>query len=153
MKFPFLKQIDESYINVADVLEIIIPLFYFDKSDMAKDLNDSVTTLFMFDFRYKLTDTSKWVEGKITLPIILAYLRSNNKEKEFWHRTIVELDQSKDDLTKAIVIIKKYNCIENTIDRARHFVNVAIDSLGAFENNEYKKSLMNLIAASLTRFN
>jgi len=92
-------------------------------------------------------------EGKITLPIILAYLRSNNDEKKFWNKTLVDLDQSKDDLTKAILIINKYNCINDTIERARHFANVAIDSLGAFENSDYKKSLMNLIKASLNRFN
>ena len=92
-------------------------------------------------------------EGKITLPIILAYLRSNDEEKIFWNKNIVNLDQSSDDLAKAILIIKKYNCIKDTIDRARHFTNVAIDSLETFENNEYRKTLMNLISASLNRFN
>ena len=92
-------------------------------------------------------------EGKITLPIILAYLRSNNEEKLFWERTIVNLDQSKDDLNKAILIMQKYDCILDTIDRARHFANVAIDSLCIFENNEYRKSLMDLIKTSLNRFN
>lgn len=91
-------------------------------------------------------------EGKVTLPVILAYLRSNKEEKNFWNKTIVNLDQSKDDLTKAIIILKKYNCIKDTIDRARHFANVAIDSLGIFNNNKYKKSLMNLITTSLYRF-
>jgi len=91
-------------------------------------------------------------EGKITLPIILAYLRSNKEEKIFWNKTIVNLDQSKNDLTKAILIMKKYNCINDTINRAKHFANVAIDSLGIFENNEYKKSLSNLISSSLNRF-
>ena len=92
-------------------------------------------------------------EGKITLPIILAYIRSNNKEKEFWKKTIVNLEQNKDDLNKAILIINNYDCISDTIERARHFANVAIDSLGIFEDNEYKKSLINLIKASLNRFN
>ena len=91
-------------------------------------------------------------EGKITLPIILAYLRSSQDEKKFWSKTIVNLNQSTDDLKKAILIINKYNCINDTIDRARHFANVAIDSLGVFENNKYKKSLMNLIKTSLNRF-
>ena len=92
-------------------------------------------------------------EGKITLPIILAFLRSNNKEKKFWNKTIVNLNQSENDLTNAIQIIEKYNCLEDTVDRARHFANVAIDSLGIFENNDYKRSLMNLIRASVNRLN
>ena len=92
-------------------------------------------------------------EGKITLPIILAYIRSNKDEKEFWNRTIINSDQNKNDLTKAINIMKKYDCIFDTIERARHFANVAIDSLGIFKDNEYKKSLINLLKSSLKRIN
>ena len=92
-------------------------------------------------------------EGKITLPIILAYLRSNKTEKEFWKKTIVHLKQEKDDFHHAINIIKKYDCIADTIDRARHFANVAIDSLGSFKDNNYKIGLINLIQSSLNRLN
>ena len=92
-------------------------------------------------------------EGKVTLPIILANLRSNNEEKEFWYKTMVNLEQSKDDFNKAITIIQKYDCISDTLERARHFANVAMDSLGVFKNNEYKKSLINLIQSSLNRLN
>ena len=90
-------------------------------------------------------------EGKVTLPIILAYLRSNNNEKKFWKKTIMDLNQDKDDLKKAINIIIKYNCIEDTIERAKHFANIAKDSLGIFENSKYKVSLINLINSGLTR--
>ena len=91
--------------------------------------------------------------GKITLPIILAYLRSNKAEKEFWKKTIVHLKQEKDDFHHAINIIKKYDCIADTIERARHFANIAIDSLGSFKDNKYKTGLINLIQSSLNRLN
>ncbi len=90
-------------------------------------------------------------EGKITLPIILAYGRSNQKEKNFWQRVISELKQKDDDFEEAITIINKYNCIEDTILRAKHFSNVAIDSLDAFKNNEYKDCLINLTEKSIKR--
>ncbi len=92
-------------------------------------------------------------EGKVTLPIILAYLRSNNHEKEFWKKTIRHLDQTKDDLSKAIEIINKYKCIEDTIDRAKHFANIAKDSLGIFDDSEYKEILIHLVNSGLTRLN
>jgi len=92
-------------------------------------------------------------EGKITLPIILAYLRSDKKEKEFWNKTIIDLNQNEGDLIKAISIMKKYNCINDTVERARHFANVAMDSLGIFNDSEYKKSLNNLIQSSINRLN
>ena len=90
-------------------------------------------------------------EGKVTLPIILAYLRSNDYEKEFWKKTIKQLDQNKNDFSKAIEIINKYKCIEDTIERAKHFANIAKDSLGIFNDSEYKEILINLVNSGLTR--
>ena len=49
--------------------------------------------------------------------------------------------------------MKKYNCINDTVERARHFANVAMDSLGIFNDSEYKKSLNNLIQSSINRLN
>ena len=90
-------------------------------------------------------------EGKITLPIILAFLRSNDEERQFWNRTIVLLDQKEDDFYKANQILKKYNCINDTIERAKHFANVATDSIEGFKESKYKVSLINLLSASLGR--
>ncbi len=92
-------------------------------------------------------------EGKVTLPVILAYLRSNDYEKEFWKKTIKHQDQNKDDFSKAIEIINKYKCIEDTIARAEHFANIAKDSLGIFNDSKYKEILINLVNSGLTRLN
>tara|TARA_B100001287_G_scaffold227781_1_gene197769 strand:+ start:776 stop:1813 length:1038 start_codon:yes stop_codon:yes gene_type:complete len=92
-------------------------------------------------------------EGKITLPIILAFGRSNDKEKEFWQRTISKLKQEKGDFEKALEIINKYQCIEDTIIRANHFSNVAMDSIDIFKDNKYKEYLVSLVSTSLSRIN
>ena len=92
-------------------------------------------------------------EGKITLPIILAYLRSNIEEKNFWKKSIHQHNQNKNDFSKAIEIIEKYNCIEDTIKRAKHFANIAKDSLGIFENDKNKDILINLVESGLSRLN
>ena len=92
-------------------------------------------------------------QGKVTLPIILAYLRSNNNEKEFWKKTIENLHQDQNDFKKAISIIKKYDCIKDTIERAKHFANIAKDSLGAFNESDYKAILINLVNSGLKRIN
>ena len=84
-------------------------------------------------------------EGKITLPIILAYGRSNDIEKKFWKRTISDLNQNDDDFEMALEIINKYQCIEDTLTRANHFSNVAVDSVDIFKNNIYKEKLVSLV--------
>ena len=91
-------------------------------------------------------------QGKITLPVILAYLRSNNKEKKFWQRTIQNLNQKENDFKKSLNIINKYNCLEDTVKRANHFANIAKDSLGIFEDTNFKKILFDLTNSSLTRY-
>ena len=90
-------------------------------------------------------------EGKITLPIILAYGRSNNKEKVFWKRTISNLKQEQGDFDQALEIINKYQCIEDTITRANHFSNVAVDSIDIFKNNQFKEKLVSLVSTSISR--
>jgi octaprenyl-diphosphate synthase len=91
-------------------------------------------------------------QGKVTLPIILAYLRSDTKEKQYWKRAMQDLDQQENDFEKALKIINKYNCIEDTIKRANHFANIAKDSLGIFDDTKFKKILINLTDSSLARF-
>ena len=90
-------------------------------------------------------------EGKITLPIILAYGRSNNEEKKFLQNAISnpKEDQNNFKLTKELLI--KYKCIEDTLIRANHFADIAIDSLTIFNDNEYKEALIRLIETSIKR--
>ena len=90
-------------------------------------------------------------EGKITLPIILAYGRSKNEEKKFLQNAFSnpKEDQKNFKLTKELLI--KYKCIEDTLIRANHFADVAIDSLTIFNDNEYKEALIKLIDTSIKR--
>ena len=92
-------------------------------------------------------------EGKITLPIILAYGRSNSKEKEFWKRSFQKPITDAENFYTAKELIIKYNCLEDTITRANHFAEVAIDALSIFSDNPYKNSLIKLIQTSIKRIN
>ena len=51
----------------------------------------------------------------------------------------------------ALEIINKYQCIEDTITRANHFSNVAIDSLDVFKNNIFKEKLASIVSKSISR--
>ena len=90
-------------------------------------------------------------EGKITLPIIFAYGRSNEKEKQFWQKVVSKPNVDKHNFYLAKELIIKYNCIEDTLVRANHFADVAIDSLSIFNNSEYKSALIKLIKTSVKR--
>ena len=90
-------------------------------------------------------------EGKITLPLILAYGRSNKKEKKFLQNIISKPSEDETNFNKTKELLQKYKCIEDTLIRANHFADVAVDSLSIFDDNEYKRSLINLIETSIKR--
>jgi len=90
-------------------------------------------------------------EGKITLPIILAYGRSNKKEKKFLQNVISNPNENESNFNSTKELLIKYNCIKDTLIRANHFADVAIDSLSLFSDSEYKKSLIKLIETSVKR--
>ena len=92
-------------------------------------------------------------EGKITLPIILAYGRSNKNEKDFLQKVFKKVDGNENNFFLVQELLIKYNCIEDTLIRANHFAEVAIDSLSIFPDNEYKKALIKLIKTSINRLN
>ena len=90
-------------------------------------------------------------EGKITLPIILAYGRSKNEEKKFLQNVISNPKEDQKNFKLTTELLIKYKCIEDTLIRANHFADVAIDSLSIFNDNEYKEALIKLIDTSIKR--
>ncbi|MBT0668522.1 polyprenyl synthetase family protein [Novosphingobium profundi] len=71
-------------------------------------------------------------EGKMTLPVILAYARGNAEERKFWEEAIAGFRCEDEDLAHAVTLINKYGCVEATRERARLYAQRAIDSLSIF---------------------
>ncbi len=90
-------------------------------------------------------------EGKITLPIILAFRRGNDEERVFWRRTLEKLEQEDGDLETAISYLEKQNALSDTVERARHYGAIARDALGIFPDNPEKKALTHLIEFCIDR--
>ncbi|MEE2667252.1 MAG: polyprenyl synthetase family protein [Pseudomonadota bacterium] len=92
-------------------------------------------------------------EGKVTLPIILAYRRGNKDEKEFLKNTFEEKIRNKNALKKTTGIIRKYKTIEDTLERANHHGKIAKDALEIFPDDPFKDALMKLVDFSIVRSN
>ena len=90
-------------------------------------------------------------EGKVTLPILLAFRRGNAEERAFWKRVVEDHDQQDDDLERAIEIINRHSALEDTIERARHYGAMAKDALGIFEDSEIKSALLEAVDFSIER--
>ena len=90
-------------------------------------------------------------EGKVTLPIIIVFQKSNMIERNFLTKIFKKDKREKQDFDETLKLIKKYKALETTFKRAEYFVNVSYDALGMFENSDEKNILQNLTGFSLNR--
>ncbi len=80
-------------------------------------------------------------EGKITLPVLVAYQSGSERERTFWRRTIETLEQNDDDLDHAMQLIAQHGAIDATLDRARRFAREAREALMIFPDCPVRKAL------------
>ena len=90
-------------------------------------------------------------EGKVTLPLIIIYQRSDAEERKFLVETFKKDKRTKEDFEKTLQLIKKYKAVEDSLERAQYFVNVSHDALGIFKDCPEKTILQNLTGFSLNR--
>ena len=80
-------------------------------------------------------------EGKMTLPVILAYARGNDDERKFWKDAIIGHRTSDADLAHAISLIETHNALADTRERARHFAHRAIDAISIFPEGKARTAM------------
>ena len=80
-------------------------------------------------------------DGKMTLPVIIAYARGNDSEREFWRAAITGERTSDEDLSRAIQLLKSSGALTDTIERARQYGRRAIDALAIFPASKAKAAL------------
>lgn len=80
-------------------------------------------------------------DGKMTLPVILAYARGSEADRAFWQSAIGGDRVSDDDLAHAIQLLRSSGAIADTIERSRQYARRAIDSLARFPASKAKAAL------------
>src|SRR5579871_1166161 len=92
-------------------------------------------------------------QGKITLPVVLAFRRGSDSERAFWQRTLERGETAEDDLEQAIALMAKHRAIEDTVSRARHYGAIAKDALALFPAAPMKQALEDAVEFSIDRTN
>jgi len=90
-------------------------------------------------------------EGKITLPVVLAYARGTDEERAFWRRTMEKPAQQENDFSQAVELLALHRSIKDTVDLAQDYAQKARDALMVLPNNCYRRSLDDLIAFCVDR--
>lgn len=84
-------------------------------------------------------------EGKLTIPVIIAFEQGTNTEKEFWIRTMMNHEQKEGDFGEALQIIEKRQALTLAIQKASVYASRAKQNLMLFPAGEVRTILENVV--------
>ena len=104
-----------------------------DAGTMGKDAGD--------DFR----------EGKVTLPVLLAYARGSTTDRTFWKDAMEGRRDGDEDFAHAISLVRATRAVDDTLARARHYGQRAIDAIGPFASGKAKDAMVEAVEFAVAR--
>tara|TARA_Y100000815_G_scaffold271001_1_gene296737 strand:- start:1576 stop:1884 length:309 start_codon:yes stop_codon:yes gene_type:complete len=90
-------------------------------------------------------------EGKMTLPVILAYARAEGEDRDFWREAIAGRKISDADFAHAVELVRRTRALDDTLARARHFGQRAIDALGIFPAGDARDAMVQAVEFAVAR--
>lgn len=90
-------------------------------------------------------------EGKITLPVLLAYQGGSAEEKKFWQRTMGECDQRDGDLAQATRYLHQHQALARSIAAAKAQSESAKQALATFPPSPAKAAMEDLADFCISR--
>ncbi len=90
-------------------------------------------------------------EGKITLPVLVAYAAGDAEERAFWQRTVEDSEQTDDDFSHAMELIARHDAIQVTLDRAADTAAAAKASLSLFPDSPIRTCLLGVADYTVSR--
>ena len=90
-------------------------------------------------------------EGKMTLPVILAFAQGSPEEKGFWQRTLEEKVLNEGDLEYAISLLGKTGALQSTIKRARQYGAEARTALQIFPASPMREAMLEAVTFVIER--
>jgi len=116
----------------------------------------------VLDYKSQEKDLGKdigndFFEGKVTLPVILAYKEASqddkNKIKNLLEENLINNERDQKKFSEICFLINKYKGFEQSELLAQHYQKIAINNLSAFTNSIYKEYLLEILNYSFNRKN
>ena len=90
-------------------------------------------------------------EGKMTLPVLLAYAAGSAEEKTFWARTMGEQQQTEGDLDHALTLLSTHKAMEKSLNTALAYAQAAKSALAHFPPCPAKSAMLDLVDFCVSR--
>ncbi len=85
-----------------------------------------------------------FAEGKVTLPVILAFGRGSEDERAFWRRVLGEDGRRAGDFRRAVALLRRHDALSHTLDRARSHAEDAKQALSRFPDGPVRAVLADI---------
>ena len=90
-------------------------------------------------------------DGKVTLPVILAYARGSDDERALWRSAMTGERSSDEDLERAIRLLRSSDALSETLEHARQYGRRAFDALAGFPSSKAKSALSEAVEFAISR--
>ncbi len=90
-------------------------------------------------------------EGKVTLPVLVAYHAGDAEERAFWERTIEASEQTDADMAHALHLVAARGAIQATLRRAAEYAADAKRAVAIFPDSPVRQSLMAVADFTVSR--
>lgn len=110
----------------------------------------------VLDYNARAADLGKNVgddfkDGKITLPVVLAFERGDETEKKFWQRTLEDGEQTPEDFSHALALMERHGTLNDSMTRATDYAERAKTAIQAFEETRAKAAMLDLVDFCIER--
>lgn len=138
---------------VSDKLEWRVPLRSYGQAlGMAFQIVDDA-----LDYQGSASDLGKTIgddfrDGKVTLPVILAYAKGSASERHFWEQTLENGESlNAADLARATALLNQHQTLSESFSIAARFAHEAQHALSDFSNSPAKAALLEAADFALQR--
>jgi octaprenyl-diphosphate synthase len=90
-------------------------------------------------------------DGKMTLPLILAFARGSETDRDFWRQAVSGDRTSDSDLAHAIHLMRSTDALSDTLETARQYGRRAIAALAPFPSSKAKAALSEAVEFAISR--
>jgi octaprenyl-diphosphate synthase len=103
------------------------------------------------DAAFGKTVGDDFADGKVTLPVVLAYAAGDAAEQAFWERVIDDGEQRDGDLLRALELLRRHDAIAATIGRAEECGAAARRALERFPASVEREAMLELVDFCIER--
>ena len=90
-------------------------------------------------------------DGKVTLPVLIAFRKGDDEEKRFWRQALTQGNQTEADLSQALALMERHSALRETVERAQAHGARAREALSRLPQSTHRDALEDVVGFCVNR--